>query len=218
MEFTENDFKFLKENLLSIGFHLKGEINFKKDFQRLGLEAPRKLTGREQGFFFTENGLTVKVWTTYLEKEKKFRDIGEDMGWVLITEGDTAIYFAKPIKRTTSFIQNLLRKAWIAKWRVQNRPLCKQCKSYMDVKSNKMRQYFWGCFNNVYHHQNEPVFLGWDSIGPDGNLPKKAKAYTDSLRKKIILYKKRDKKLGIIRTPARKIRKPWPITKPENKI
>lgn len=219
IEYTEQDFIFIKKNLEAIGFRQINHPNFKKNFERLGIAAPRNITGREEGFEWTENMFTIKIWTTYITKDKKFRDTGTDMGWVLILQGDMAQYFAKPIKRTKDFVVNLLSKAWITQWRVKNRPLCKQCDAYMQIQHNDNNgAYFWGCQKIEKHSTTQPQYLGWDSIGSQGKLPQRAKQYVDRMRAGVAKYKEKNKKKGIERTPARKIRKNWEITKPENKV
>lgn len=221
-KYTHEDFLYIQKALLQHGFTQKSTISFKKDFKRLGLEAPRNLQGREEGFFYSENNLTVWVWTTYLASEQKFRDVGTDMGWVLITEGDDVRYFAKPIKRDNGFIVNLLSKAWVAQCRVKYRPLCPVCHAYMQIVRKKTNACCWGCFKLEYHPSTTalpaPSFLRWDDVGPQGSLPQKAKEYVTKLRKGVALYKAKNRKKGITRTPAALLRKKWIVHNPQNKI
>lgn len=209
---TADDFLFLDRKMLDIGYHKITRTDQKKLFTRLGLIPPREVTGRETTYFYTNHGYTAIVHTTYLEKEKKWREVGEDSGWVLIREGDHAVYFARPFKRTKSFIIKLLRYAWVTKWKVGHRHLCPECNAYMDIHRKKnIRQYFWICEKKENHKEKKLVFLSWDYL-----LPKKALEFVKIRRSYTERYKKKNKKDGIERTSAAIIRKPWIISNPEN--
>ncbi len=137
---------------------------------------------------------------------------GTDAGWILIAEGDKARYFAKPFNRTKGFILKFLRYAWVTKWKVDNRPLCPECQAYMHItKKASTRQYYFICRHKISHKNGEPVFQPWD-VG----LPLKALKFVSIRREYTERYNKKIKDEGKIVTPARKIRKPWNIGKPEN--
>lgn len=209
---TSDDFLFLDRKMLDIGYHKITRSDQKKLFQRLDLIPPREVTGRETTYFYTNHGYTAIVHTTYIEKEKRWREVGEDSGWVLIREGDHAVYFARPFKRTKGFIIKLLRYAWVTKWKVDHRHLCPECDSYMYIHRKKnTRQYFWICEKNTNHKENKPIFLSWDYL-----LPKKATNFIRIRRSYTERYKNKNKKEGIERTPAAVIRKLWIISNPEN--
>lgn len=186
-----------------------------KTLTRLDMSPPRTITGREASYRYTNSGYTAKLHTTYLEKESKWRDSGTDSGWVLIVEGDTALYFARPFKRTANFITNLLSYAWVTKWKVDNRHICPVCQSYMDIhRKPETRQYFWICRKSAFHPiSQKPEFLDWDY-----GLPKKAQEFVNIRRDATARYKAKNVELGIKPTPAAKIRKTWRISKPQNKI
>lgn len=209
---TVDDFVHFNDKMREIGF-LSVEISDqKKLFYRLGLIPPREITGREKTYAYHNHGYTVIVHTTYLEKEKKWRDTGTDSGWVLIREGDEAVYFARPFKRSKGFILKLLRYAWITKWKVDHRPLCSECKGYMSIHRKKgTRQYFWICNKNEYHKELNAIFLPWDYM-----LPKKASDFVAIRREITEKYKEDNKKKGITRTPSPLLRKKWTISNPEN--
>jgi hypothetical protein len=211
-ELTVDDFVFLDAKMQEIGF-LSTEISDqKKLFYRLGLIPPREITGREKTYSYHNHGYTVIIHTTYLEKEKKWRDTGTDSGWVLIRKGDEAVYFARPFKRSKGFIIKILRYAWITKWKVNNRPLCHECRGYMDIYRKKgSRQYFWICNKSKSHNDQRATFLPWDYM-----LPKKASEFVSIRRTDTEKYKKKNARDGIERTPAAKIRKKWTISNPEN--
>jgi hypothetical protein len=79
---TEADFDAFKEAMLKEEFRLISNNEFRNNYLRLGLQAPRKRNGREAGFVFNANNLTVFVWTTFVVAEGEARP--EDSGWVLI--------------------------------------------------------------------------------------------------------------------------------------
>lgn len=71
--------------ILNMGYHKVTKYDSKKIFNRLNLSPPRSIVGRETSYRYTHNGYTVKLHTSYLESEKKWRDKGTDIGWNLIT-------------------------------------------------------------------------------------------------------------------------------------
>lgn len=209
---VSDDFLFLDRKMLDIGYRKITKSDQRKLFARLGLIPPREVTGRETTYFYTNHGYTAIVHTTYLEKEKMWRQTNEDSGWVLIREGDKAIYFARPFKRTKGFIIRLLRYAWVTKWKVDHRPICDECKAYMFIHRKKnSRQYFWMCDKNENHKEQKPVFHSWDYL-----LPPKAYDFVKIRRAYTERYYKRNKKMEVVRTPASLIRKQWIISNPEN--
>lgn len=209
---TTDDFLFLDRMLLGLGYHKMTRSDQKKSFQRLGLIPPREVTGREVTYFYTNHGYTVILHTTFLAKEKKWREAGDDSGWNLIKEGDKALYFAKPFQRKKGFIIRFLRYAWISKWKVDNRPLCQECNGYMNISRKKgSRQYFWMCFNYEKHPERKAIFLPWDYL-----LPKKATSFLKIRRSYTARYKAKNKKEGIERKPAALIRRKWKISNPGN--
>lgn len=209
---SQDDFLFLDRKLLDTGYHKITRSDQRKLFMRLSLIPPREVTGREVTYFYTNHGYTSIVHTTYLEKEKKWRETGEDSGWVLIREGDRAIYFARPFQRKKGFIIKLLRYAWVTKWKVDHRPLCVECNAYMHIHRKKSsRQYFWICDKVEKHNEQKPIFLPWDYM-----LPKKAYEFVKIRRSYAERYHKKNKKEGKERKPAPLIRKSWKISNPEN--
>ena len=69
------DYAWFLTQLTNRGFRPVSVAEFRNDFKRLKLKAPRPRPGREDGFLFFANGLTVRVWTTWLESENKMRDV-----------------------------------------------------------------------------------------------------------------------------------------------
>lgn len=211
---TEDDFLFLERMLLDMGYRRVTPYDSKKDFIRLNLSPPRDLVGRETSYYYSHNGYTVMLHTTFLGKEKKWRDTGTDLGWNLIKHGDKVVYFAKPFLRTKGFILKFLRYAAISRWKVDHRPLCKECGAFMVIfRNSQTRQCFWSCFNTTRHPENKSEFLSWDSeVSPDDIK------FLNIRRKYTARYHTKNKKEGKTPTPAAVIRKPWEIGKPENLI
>jgi len=209
---TKDDFLKFKHKIEELGFRQKSTVEFKKDFSRLGLEAPRKRKGREVGFLYFANGLKVIVWTTFLKYEREARD--KDEGWILIVEGDTALYFSHPIRRTEDFLMRLLRHAWIAKRRVEQRPLCPQCKKFMMIVRGKgLGSRYWRCTNRKAHGTRGYIHASWDI-----EMPKKAAKFIARERKNRKRYRNKRTKEGKTWGQARFIRKPWKKTRPENQL
>ncbi len=209
---TEDDFLFMERMILGMGYHKVTLYDSKKKFLRLNLSSPREIVGREASYFYSHNGYTVILHTTYLEKEKKWRDVGTDIGWNLISHNDKAVYFAKPFRRTKSFILKFLKYATISKWKVDHRPICPECSAFMIIcKKAESRQYFWSCFNKTRHIGEKPQFLSWDYELPLDDLK-----FVRIRREYTRRYHKKNKKEGKNPTPAAKLRKRWDVGKSEN--
>lgn len=199
-----------------------GSKQIRKDFFRLDLETNiRKLNGREVGFACSSpySDYVVIVWVSFLEEEGKFREMGEDVGWVIIRKGDDLVYCARYFLRSNKeFFLSLFRYAWTNKFRIDNVPLCpyENCKKQMKITRKKgTRQYYWSCINPDVHKKNQ--FLSWDY-----GLPPKAKAFADIRRKKTLAYNKKNQKAfketgKPIPVPKAKTRVVRKIGKPENK-
>lgn len=197
------DFAWLEEQLKNLGFRQISRIEFRNDFARLGLKAPRPRLGREAGFMFYASGLTVRVWTTWLRSEGRAREV--DAGWVLICRGDAALYFAHPLHRTKDFLLNLFRHAWVAQWRVMHRPLCAECRQFMDIVAGRgMKSRYWRCDQVRFHATGKPTRLGWDA-----GLPPKAKRYVRALRKRRAAYRQRREAEGKPTGVALMTRRQW---------
>jgi hypothetical protein len=195
-----------------MGYHRVTRGDFYRTLVRLDLSAPRSIEGKEASYRYTNNNYTVKLHTTFLEKEKKWRDKSTDIGWILIVEGDEAKYFARPFQRKKGFVLKFLRYAWITKWKVDHRPLCPECNGYMDIHRKRgTRQRFWICLNKKNHSGGTPTYLSWDH-----ELPRKASEFLEIRRAYAERYNAKNREIGKIPTPAAKIRKKWPIGNPEN--
>jgi len=155
------------------------------------------------GFILTANGLTVYVWTTWLEESRQARE--EDTGWVLILEGKEVKYFAQPVHRTKNFVENLLNRAWIARWRVLNRHQCCECGQFMSIAQGRhLKSRYWRCDNKTKHKGGRIVRLDWDHL-----LPRKTLAYVRGLRKHRERYRERRRAEGKPTDVAMLRRKPW---------
>ena len=209
---TTDDFVKIENGLKSIGFREISEVEFKTTFRRLALKAPRSKPGREIGFIYQSNGLTVIVWTTFLVGEYIARD--SDLGWVLIAKGDTAQYFAHPFRRTKNFARNILCHAWLAQFRIKNRPLCPECHRYMEITRGKgLKSRYWSCKNNKAHAEEKPTTDSWDR-----KMQPKAQKFIKAERRARAKYIKKRRANGQTTHQAMLARKPWQTRNPANKI
>jgi hypothetical protein len=166
---TQQDFEWIKKNLSELGFEPIDKSEFLSDLRVCCLlSSPAHYAGSEEGFSFIANGLRVKVWTTWIEAIGAARKM--DAGWVLITEQKTPRYYAREVRRTAHFAQNLFDRARMAWHRVLNRPRCPQCGNQMhitqrihkDDKPYLRNCRFWRCAR-VYDHTPEGyVHCEWD--------------------------------------------------------
>ncbi len=190
-----------------------------------GLVPPREIRSGEIGFKYSAHGHTVKVWTSCLrsavEKCRRAkssfcvddvivsRPAGEDMGWVLIIDSQgRAQYFARPVVRTKGFVLTLLRRTWITRWKILNRPLCPMCGSFMVICSTAYGGNYWGCYKRRAHPHGQPAFAPWDA-----DLPPKALKFAKAWRKQYYRYLKAERKKGNDPRRASAIRTPWRSTR-----
>jgi hypothetical protein len=158
---TAEDFNHFQQEIGRLGFQPITQPQFADFFKRLGLHAPRKREGREVGFTFSANGLTVTVWTTFLVDKDYARD--EDSGWVLISENGVPKYFTHPMLRTSGFMAKLLMHAKIARERVLARPICpnEYCFEPMEIAQGRgLKSRYWRCKNTV--HKGTVEMFPWD--------------------------------------------------------
>ena len=187
---TEEQFLFIKEFLEAGGFEEISEEEFRRNFRRLGLKAPRPRRGRETGFKFSENGLTVVVWTTWLKKEKRARE--SDAAWVIIVEDEQIVYSSHPIHRTKYFILNLLLQAIIAQTRVIHRPRCPECGEWMKIVHGKgIKSCYWQCAYTERHLNGQKIRKDWDFA-----LTETMKKYLNRIRRKRAYYRRKRRKQG----------------------
>ncbi len=139
---------------------------------------------REDGYEFWWKGLTVHVWTSWIEDDGAVRD--EDYGWILITNKGKAVYFAKPFMRTENFVPRLLRYAEIIQKKVQNRPLCPKCKEFMDIHSGIGSPTYWFC----------PHPGKWETMDWDICLTDEEKDFLKIRRKQTKKYNEKRKESG----------------------
>jgi len=190
------------------GFRLINTHERRADFRRLDLRAPSPREGHEAGLVFSANGLEVIVWTTFVIREGRAREV--DAGWVIIKDGDQARYFSHPIHRTANFLKTLLWSARVAQLRALNRPLCPVCGARMRIANGKgLKSRYWRCTRPAFHTDDQ--WKDWDC-----GLPPLALAWVKDMREKRRKYRKKLKNEG--RTPggALKRRIGWKVGKPHN--
>lgn len=197
-------FAWLSRRFVRLGFRPTSRLELGKCFERLGLVAPRHRRGREVGFTFHANGLTVVAWTTWLRQEEMARE--EDSGWVVIRDGDEAVYFSHDIRRTKNFLSRLLIQARLAQLRVLNRPICPECHKFMDITNGMaLKSRYWRCALRENHENHKVTRRSWDF-----GLPPKAIKFVQAERRR--RSKEKEKRLregkGPI-IPALLRRKSW---------
>lgn len=212
---TLADFIFADEMYRGMGYSRIRRKDKNKHIFRLGLGAPRSLTGSEIGYFYGNNGYESVNWTSFLFDEQKYRNVAEDAFWSIIRQGDELVYSAKPITRKSreDLIKHL-RYAWINKWKIDNIPLCPCCDAQMIIfRKFRTRKYMYACKKSEQHPDSKWRFLSWDY-----GLGDKAKAFLEIRREATARYKERMKTLGKNPTPAAFLRKRWKVTKEGNLI
>lgn len=180
-----------------------------KKIRRFNLKAPRKQEGQEIGFRSMSNGLTVIVWTTWIESLG--RAAKSDTGWVSIAHAttDKRLYHDRPTHRTENFLTTLLDRALIAKWRIDNRPVCYACGHYMSITRGKgMKGRCWTC-NRLELHQNRKL----TSKPWDDNLPAEMKKLVEGWRERYNRYATKAGIAGKDRHQAMQRRKTWQAQK-----
>lgn len=204
-------FRQFSEALLQLGFRPLSRAEVVKDSERLELKAPSPREGRETGFIYTANGLTVCVWTTFLAQEGRARE--KDAGWVLIKEGDEVKYFTRPMSRTKNFLRRLFWYARIARRRVLARPLCPRCRGRMDIAyGNALKARYWQCAPKPKFHK-EPIFLSWDY-----GLPQAALKFLQDERKQRARTRARTRAKGKRPGTALLRRRGWKVGRPTNLV
>jgi len=200
VEPTPAKFALFTRRIQGYGFERVGSKEVLENLRRQRFRDPRRRKGKEVGFKFGANGLEVWVWTTWLEEQNTIRD--EDLGFVIITMDGKRRYTARPALRTENFFLTLLRRAWLAKWRVVTRPACNVCGTFMVIASKKKnpKQKFWKRTCYCIRSETNPRTLNWDFNFDE--LPLRAKAWHDAERRDKARNRKRNKELGIVVIPA----------------
>jgi hypothetical protein len=192
------------------GFRRISRNQFPRDQERLGIVLPeRRNRVAEVGLRYDENGLQVRIWTTYIEAEERVQE--EDEAWVIIREGDKARYFSHPIRRTKNFLERLWKWAQVAQQRVKRRPLCPTCKAYMHIAYGQgLKARYWECQKSWLHGNGQWRFLDWD-IG----LSPKAREFVNRERR---LRRLAEKRSGKKQGTAMLNRNTAVVTRPENLV
>lgn len=216
---TYQAFLELKKELLRMGFAPISRTEVGRAMVNWDLKPPHmvKIPG-EIGFKYSENGLTVKVWTSCVrslveacEREAEIsahcsvgRPPGGDSGWVLIERLGREQYFARPTNRTKNFVRTLLQRAWITQWKVQHRPLCPACNKFMSIFSRGNGAVFWCCLRTGLHDDTKPRWANWDA-----GLPPKALRISKAWRREFHRYLKKKREEGEEPRRASAVRTGW---------
>jgi len=169
---TVAEFAFFRAELRRINFKETPVREIRKEVERIGFEMRWPKSDQEVGFTYYENGLTVRVWTSWLEAEGRARDRDEDSGWILICQDGKLRYAREPFHRTKNFLRNLAFWAWIGQTRAINRPPCPKCtllfpdgkRPFMDIATGPQnpRCRYWRCDRLERHEEGKYVRADWD--------------------------------------------------------
>ena len=175
---TPEEFGIFRAELLKRNFHEVSARELYTQFPQTRLVAPRKIEGSEVGFQFRGNGMTVVIWTTWLEKSQCARTT--DAGWIIILDEKMNLcYSSRPIHRTKNFLKNLFMQARIARARVARRPRCGECNHFMRMVHGKgTKAVYWRC-SRILDHKGGRAH----STPFDYGLPKEALDYLSTRRK-----------------------------------
>ncbi len=199
------DFAHFEQLCLKLGFRKIAPNEIREQLRQLKKRSPRHVEGREAGFQFDGRGLSLRVWTTYLETEEKLREEGTDSGWVLIIQNSQAVHFSRPALRTKNFLLNLYRRVWINWRRVSYRPSCPECGEYMNIKRGRhLKQRYWSCEQWKLHKAKRKRTLDFNFA-----LPPEAKKWIQKVYKKRKKYNAKVKEAGKQPHTAMLKRKKW---------
>jgi len=204
VQLTPTDFESIHAFHMELGFREITSDEVQEDFLKYGLKAPRRIEGKEVGFLFSGNGLTIRVWTSWLAEEGRMRV--SDSGWVLIIQDGSTRYFCHPLHRTKHFVKNLNKQAEIAYERVVKRPRCPECGEFMDIAGKKedYKAKFWQCSRRRLHLLGGYNFRQWDyPLSPENLKFKKGE------RRKREKQRLKRQKEGKVIVPAWQSRKTW---------
>lgn len=220
---SPHEFERFHEGIRGLGFREITRPEFKNDFIRLGLVAPRPRKGREVGYSFHANQLTVRVWTSWLTEEEweragePEREAGireKDSGWVLISQDDEARYFCHPLHRTKNFLENLTIRARITRDRVIMRPLCPRCFYFMDIaRGIGIGSRYWRCDSVELHENERYASLDWD-----WGLSEDDVRFVQADRKTRRKYREELRRQGKVVEPAIFVRKAWQQTRDTRRV
>jgi hypothetical protein len=214
VEPSEMQFAKFSREIQRHGFQIVNKTRFRQIFHDRHLRAPRKTQDSEVGFHYEENDLEVWVWTTR-KTTGGFNAV--DTGWVLITQNGVRKYVGRPSIRTKNFLTRLLRRAWVAAWRVHTRPTCKECGTFfMIVRGRFKKQRYWRRFCSCMKTEENPRTLSWNFN--KHLMPKEAQEFLDQEAKEKEPAKKERKekeKAGIQVKRAFEIRKTWENRPPQ---
>lgn len=212
----EREIQQLFMRLEDMKFDRIGSTSYLKNKERLEWEAPRQQEGLEISFSYYNNGLETVVHTSILKEGGLPAE--NDAAWVLIRKGDEVIFFSPRLHRTKNFISTLLIWAEIAQTLINERPLCPECKAFMELrKSKEHRSYRFIC-TKTEHHEKSLVHTH-DLMAPQilSKLSVRAQRYWGMYKAKYRYYQKELYKQSLVPGRASKKRKKWKIGKPENR-
>lgn len=183
-----------------------------KKNESIFFKAPRDVEGKEETLRYDpDNGPRVGLLhTSWLEKEDKWRDVGEDSIWPLIVQGKKVVWFGRPCQRTERGIVEVFLYSLIIEHEIDNPPACSICNQIMPIKRTYgTRDYNYVCARNQYHPTKTVILPFGFSL--DQPLRDFLKAKDEASER----YRERNEREGKNPRLAATIRKPWGIEEEE---
>lgn len=87
------------------------------------------------------------------------------MGQVLIFKVQTGQeVYSSIVYRTPTFVEDILKKTWLAWLRVRRPPYCPECKKIlMEIYQKQVDgKTWWGCYRKAAHKSKMPITMQWD--------------------------------------------------------
>lgn len=111
------------------------------------------------------------------------------MGCVRIFDARTgAEVYSSVVYRTPTFVEDLLKKAWLVWLRVRRPPNCPECKTRMKIFRRQVNgQTWWWCDRKAAHSNGEPIWRPWDVMlsGEERALARAIRAERAAIKKAI---------------------------------
>lgn len=160
------EFYRLVDMMRQEGFHRISPREMRDDRYRYGVRSITYDPGREEGFRYTQNGYTVRVWSSFVEATQTYKE--HDYGFVLIVrdKGNFVAYWGRLIRRTKNFTDNIFMLGRKCKQVVQGVRPCPDegCRHLMHIvpgRAGKGRMY--ACINDVFHGRGKGPTMSIDS-------------------------------------------------------
>ncbi len=175
------DFLCLEKSMVAEEFLPILPRESRADRYRYGLVSKSVDPGREEGFRYTLNLYTVRVWTSFVKATNSYKE--HDNGFVLIVRNSDnyVAYWGKVLRRTKNFTDNLLMLAKKCKQVVQGSEPCPdpECRQFMHIVPGRGgKGLMYACLNDALHGRAKGPTASIDS-----GLSEEMRAYAFAERK-----------------------------------